>query len=251
MKAIIFNGGVGTRLHAITKSLIPKGHIIFQGRPLIAYQIGWLYSAGVKEIMIAYSRKEQIEQFKYFYKKRLVPRLKYAFSLSPTESSDSGVSRPYFNFRCPETLNFIRDNVFVTVNGDNLFRTKLLSKIINQHRQTGRDIFCIYRTNRKSPYIIDSRRGEIYNLRWVTDQPGKYWDHTTCGTCLFSADAYKLIQSGINRLGNPDITEYIEISLKVGRKLDLVKVDFFINMNEYEDYVRAVKFVKTYDRKNS
>ncbi len=247
MKAIIFNGGVGTRLHAITKSLIPKGHIIFKGRPLIAYQIEWLNSAGIKDILIAYSRKEQIEQLKYFYKKRLVPRLKYTFSLSPTESSDSGVSLPYFNFRSPETQNFIRENIFVTVNGDNLFRTKLLSKIINQHKQTGRDVFCIYRTKKKSPFVIDSRRGEIYNLRWVTNQPDKYWNHTTCGTCFFSADAYKLIQSKINKLENPDIQEYIELSLKAGRKLDLVKVDFFINMNEYEDYVRAVKFLKKYD----
>ena len=63
MKAIILAGGLGLRLRPLTEN-IPKVLVSYKGKPIAQYQVEYLASYGVKEIIFACGyRWEKIKEF--------------------------------------------------------------------------------------------------------------------------------------------------------------------------------------------
>lgn len=52
MQAVIMAGGKGTRLHAVTKDIIPKPMVVIQGKPLLQWQIEKLRDNGITDVFI-------------------------------------------------------------------------------------------------------------------------------------------------------------------------------------------------------
>jgi NDP-sugar pyrophosphorylase family protein len=50
MQSVILAGGLGTRLHPLTRS-IPKALVPICGKPFAAYQLGWLARQGIDEVV--------------------------------------------------------------------------------------------------------------------------------------------------------------------------------------------------------
>jgi len=64
MQCVILAGGLGTRMSHFTANKIPKCLIPVNGLPFIDYQLQWLSSHGVKDIVLCISHlKEQVENY--------------------------------------------------------------------------------------------------------------------------------------------------------------------------------------------
>jgi len=128
MTAIILAGGLGTRLHSVTRDMIPKVMAEVRGKPFIHWQLHYLKKQGIHKIIMAvYHHADQVRAYvgdKY-------AGLEVMYSVESSPLGTGGAARLALD-QTDTTRVWI-------LNGDTWFPVNLQAMLSN-HRQTGNDI---------------------------------------------------------------------------------------------------------------
>lgn len=122
-EAIILCGGSGKRLGEMGKSL-PKAMVPIKGKPIIDYQIEWLKSYGITNIVLACGYKHEI------IKEHLKGKVKYAVEKEPLGTGGA----------VKNALKFIEGDEFFVLNVDDITDINL-----NDLAEMGSNTICIGR----------------------------------------------------------------------------------------------------------
>ena len=136
MKGIILSGGLGTRLHPITKG-ISKQLLPIYDKPMIYYPLSALMLASIQDILIITS-VEALPQ----YKGLLGNGAQWGINLSYlTQKNPDGLAQAFIIGE-----RFIGKDSIALILGDNLFYGEKFSETISAaaDQQTGAQIFCYF-----------------------------------------------------------------------------------------------------------
>ncbi|MDZ4707374.1 MAG: nucleotidyltransferase family protein [Saprospiraceae bacterium] len=128
MIAIILAGGLGTRLHSVTRDMIPKVMAEVKGKPFIHWQLHYLKNQGIHKIIMAvHHHADQVRA--YVGDKFAGLEVLYSFESIPLGTG--GAARL--------ALNQADSGQVWIMNGDTWFPVNLQAMLSN-HRQSGNDI---------------------------------------------------------------------------------------------------------------
>jgi len=126
MHAIVLAGGLGTRVAALTKGVIPKPMLEVAGRPFLAHHLDWLIAQGVEGLVLATHHLADVVETAFGEAYRGVP---IAYSREQRPAGTGGAIRRAF-----ERSSGLRSAV--VTNGDTWFPVDLaaLTAFHRQHR---------------------------------------------------------------------------------------------------------------------
>lgn len=136
MKGIILSGGLGTRLHPITKG-VSKQLLPIYDKPMIYYPLSVLMLAGIQEILII-TTVETLSQ----YQTLLGSGKEWGISLSYlTQKKPDGLAQAFLIGE-----HFIGSDSVAFILGDNLFYGEKFSELLKSTagQQNGAKIFCYF-----------------------------------------------------------------------------------------------------------
>lgn len=128
LKVVIAAGGDGTRLGDLNPERKPKPLLFFNGRPLISYQLDLLAKYNL-EILLSFTNKRQIEEFKKHVRNKLIPKCSYHFGLHNPFDHQRDL------FRNKRVKEFIKGSDFLFTHGDLVVKGPLFEKIISAYRE--------------------------------------------------------------------------------------------------------------------
>lgn len=136
MKGIVLSGGLGTRLHPITKG-ISKQLLPIYDKPMIYYPLSALMLAGIQEILIITSIEASSQ-----YQSLLGSGEQWGINLSYlTQENPDGLAQAFIIGE-----NFIGKDSVALILGDNLFYGEKFSENLKlaAGKQNGAKIFCYF-----------------------------------------------------------------------------------------------------------
>jgi len=234
--ALILAAGKGTRM----KSDLPKPIVPFKGKPLVSHIINSFEEAGVKNVylVVGYGASEVM---------RTVP-VNVGFIL---QREQKGTGHAVMEGK--EILPYKNKSLFIFVGDAPLISSKTIKKLKEHHEQTG--AACTFLTAEFPtgiPYarIIRDKNGKLIKCveeKNATEEEKKI-NELLSSHFIFNAD---LLFDNINRI-EPDkqngeyyLTDMIDIFLKDGKKVEVLKIDSFqelLGLNTPEDVVWAENF---------
>lgn len=240
MKAVIANGGLGHRLLEITKVYTPKGHISFSGKPLIAHQIQTLAELGIREVAICYTFSYQIDSFNNLVKEGKIPtNIKYKPVLGTFEYH--GYSHPYLMFLAQELSDFLKGHPFIKLYSDEMTDRATAAALVEKFNEAKETLLVKYKPRIEQPFIVHSNKD---NLITKIEYLGElYWPYNIGGLAIFSEKDQDILFS-LKKEEFPHVTLFIKKAMDQGRRLHLIPVHNYINMNTKEDYYDMVKFIE-------
>lgn len=125
MQAIVLAGGRGERLRPLTSDR-PKAMVEIHGTPLLAYQLRWLRSQGVEEVVIACGYRHDVLRDYFRDGARWDLRITYSIEAEP-------LGRGGALKQAMETLRLSGD-LYLATNGD-VITDLSLAPVIEQHRR--------------------------------------------------------------------------------------------------------------------
>ena len=176
MEAIILSGGEGKRLLSLTKAIpsqtIPKALIKLNNKPIIEYQIDWLKSYGVENIVIT-ANERHYSSISGYIGKETGSRINYSI-----EDKKLGTAGGVKNVL---SKGLIDNEEFFVVNADDLTDINLHSL-----EKTGANAICLARM--RSPYGVVHTKGR-YVKRFEEKPLLEKW--VNCGIYLLNKGIYK------------------------------------------------------------
>ncbi len=149
MYALIIAGGEGERLRPYTSDR-PKPMVEVAGKPILEYQVDWLRSGGVTDIVVACGYRHEVIQEYFQEGRRWDVRIGYSVEDEPL--GRGGALKLAYR-QVPPDEPFV-----IGTNGDNL-NTQPLAPMLRQHRQTGA-VATLLLVQLRSPYGIVQQRGK-------------------------------------------------------------------------------------------
>lgn len=127
MIAILLAGGLGTRLHSVTKDLYPKCLAPVNDKPFVHYLIDLLYSQGITNYVVAVSHlsDQVIESLGKYY-----PHLNMTFSIEVEPLGTGGAIK--------QALSYCKGQDAIVFNADSFVEFSI--KDFLQSRQTTADV---------------------------------------------------------------------------------------------------------------
>ena len=119
-QAVILAGGLGTRLRA-TIGDIPKPLAEVNGRPFLAYQLDWLKSQGITQVVLCVGYRHELIEAHFGSGGSIGMQISYSIEREPL-----GTGGALWNAR-----NLLRDP-FLAMNGDTYFELQL-GPLLQQH----------------------------------------------------------------------------------------------------------------------
>ena len=239
MKGIILAGGMGTRLHPMTK-VTTKQLLPVYDKPMIYYPLSTLMLAGIKEILII-CKLEDVQLFKNLLGdgNNLGITLNYKVQLNPNGIAES--------FLLAE--DFIGDDDVCLILGDNIFYGHDLPSLLKEgvskiEADGGAVIFGYYVNNPKEYGVANcNRKGKVTGIEEKPKRPKTNW--AVVGLYMYDnsvvEETKKLEPS---ERGELEITavnnQYLKNKnielIKLGRGytwLDMVTPDSFLNASNF------------------
>jgi glucose-1-phosphate thymidylyltransferase len=236
MKGIILAGGSGTRLSPLTK-VVSKQLLPVFDKPMVFYPLTTLLTMGVDEIAIITNPGDQ-EQFRKLL----------------GSGSDFGIDIHYFTQDRPRgladapiiTKNFLRDDPFVLILGDNLLHGPGLGRSLGNHfGRTGASVLA-YHVENPGAYgvvVLDQDRKPVELVEKPTERvsnlaiPGLYFFDSQCvDICLSLRPSAR---------GELEIVDVLRRYLEVGQlNVQVVGVgSAWLDMGSHESLLEAGHYV--------
>lgn len=222
--AIILAGGEGQRLRPYTNDR-PKPMVGVCGRPILAYQISQLKSAGVKDVVFACSYKKEVLQ--NHVNSGHPYGIRAHFSIEETPLGRGGGIKQAMKY-----IDGTWQDVVIT-NGDNLWRIDLI-KFIREH-QKRRALASVVAVPLKSPYgIVDfDKKNQILGFREKPILP--YW--INAGIYIFSKEIEPLLPDN----GDHEVETFPKLPKE--RFLVFKSTDYWRGVDTVKDLMEAEKEV--------
>lgn len=245
IKGIIMAGGSGTRLNPITK-VINKHLLPIYNKPLIYYPLSVLLLAGVKEFLII-TKKDDYQNFKKLLGNgsHLGIHISYEFQEKP-----GGI---------PEGIklaeNFIDNNKFIFVLGDNIFFGEQFSKVLNDIKNFKKG--CILFTNK----VNDPKRfGILYKDKKnkptkIIEKPNNPKSNLAV-TGLYVYDALAVHHSKQLKKSKRNETEItdlnnIYIKKKQAKEIELGRSFTWIDAGTHDSFLTASNLISIYEKRTN
>lgn len=241
MKAVIFNGGKGTRLRGITGGRIPKGYIMFEGKPLIAYQLEVLKRTGhFDSVTVVINNESDITVFRGFQECGLVPKMNVSFvrvDLSSVKPND----HPYSIFRYEGLFSLVGNEDLLCIHSDSVFNSDDITSVIDVTRKNGCSTVTSFAKPRvdKPPFV--ERDGKLVEVMEEISME----ESELTGIVAFSSKDLKLVKKFAPRT-LPHIHFYVSSLLTHERCVNLVRLGFYINMNTMLEYEQVEDYISTH-----
>jgi len=189
MKAIILVGGQGTRMRPLTSTL-PKNIVQVCGVPFLTYQIEFLKSAGIKEIVFSIGYRPQDIQRLYGDGRKLGVKIHYALEKSPLGTAGA----------VKNSEKFVKGSPVAVLNGDILTDIPL-KKMISLHRQKKNTATLgLVRVEDPTAYglVLLDAKNRITRFLEKPSPEEVVTDTVNAGIYVFEPEVFNLIPAGEN-----------------------------------------------------
>ena len=138
-KAVIPCGGSGGRLDSITEGRVLKIHLIIDGRPLIAHQLGHMKRIGIRDVKLLFRDERQIGEFEQFLD--FYPALRYS-PLADEVPMRHRKNRHVLGLLAQEEVaGWIGDCPVMFSLGDNFFKKGVLKRALRLFAERKTSVF--------------------------------------------------------------------------------------------------------------
>ena len=238
IKGIILAGGAGTRLSPLTK-IISKQLLPVYDKPMIYYPISTLVSAGIEDILIITTKKDQ-----------------KSFKLLLGDGSDLGVKISYEIQEKPEGIaqafqiadEWLENSSSILILGDNLFfgngLEELIKKAINNN--IGASLFGYEVKDPDKFGVIEFDKD--HNVKRIIEKPEKFISNwAVTGLYIYDSNAPSFSRN-LNKSsrGEYEITDLNMIYLSQGNlKVTLLDQNYkWLDTGSFDSLLEAAQYVK-------
>ncbi len=238
IKGIILAGGAGTRLSPLTK-IISKQLLPVYDKPMIYYPISTLVSAGIEDILIITTKKDQ-----------------KSFKLLLGNGSDLGVKISYEIQEKPEGIaqafqiadEWLENSSSILILGDNLFfgngLEELIKKAINNN--IGASLFGYEVKDPDKFGVIEFDKD--HNVKRIIEKPEKFISNwAVTGLYIYDSNAPSFSRN-LNKSsrGEYEITDLNMIYLSQGNlKVTLLDQNYkWLDTGSFDSLLEAAQYVK-------
>jgi len=189
MKAIILVGGQGSRMRPLTNYL-PKNIVPVCGVPFLTYQIEYLKSAGVKEIVFSIGYRPEDIRKVYGDGRRHQVKIHYALEKSPLGTAGA----------LKNSEKYVKNSPVIVLNGDILTDIPL-DQMIRFHRQNkNMATLGLVRVEDPTAYglVLLNHRRRVTRFLEKPASDEVVTDTINAGVYLFEPDVFNYIPAGVN-----------------------------------------------------
>ena len=242
MKGIILAGGLGTRLHPITRT-ISKQLLPIYDKPMIYYPLSILMLAGIKEILIISSSKD-IKNYKLLLGDGSKLGMNFSYKVQPYPE---GLAQAFILGE-----KFIGDDNVCLILGDNLFygaKLPLLLKecVIEVENNKIAIVFGYYVNDPKRYGIIDfDNKNNILNIEEKPNKPKS--NYAVSGLYFYPNDVVEISKKQkLSSRGELEITDTNNSFLGQGRlkAKQMSRGYTWLDMGTHKSLLEASQFVYT------
>lgn len=240
MKGIILSGGLGTRLHPLTKSVSKQLLPIFD-KPMIYYSISTLIDLNIRDILII-TNKEHL----YSYKKLLNNFNEIGLNLNfEIQEKPNGIAEAFIIGK-----NFIGKSDISLILGDNIFFSEGLKKIRKKRLDKKARIFLMKVHNPNSYGVCKFKKD---NLVSIIEKPKKYIsDFAVTGLYTYKYDVVdKVMNLKYSKRGELEITD-LNNQYIVNREMEHYKLDdnsVWFDAGSHASLLESSNFVQSYQNR--
>lgn len=242
-KGIILAGGAGTRLHPLTmvtsKQLLPV-----YDKPLIYYPLSVLMLAGIREILIITTQRDQVA-FKHLLGtgKQWGLSLEYAVQPAP-----EGIAQAFII-----GADFVRGHSSCLILGDNIIYGHGLPEALRRAdaREQGATIFSYWVENPERYGVVEfSESDKPISIEEKPKQPKSNW--AAIGLYFYDADVVEMVKRlNPSERGELEITDLNMLYLR-GQKLGLERLGrgyAWFDAGTHDSLLEAAEFVRVLQRR--
>jgi len=184
LQIAILAGGLGTRLHGLTKN-VPKPMIQVNGRPFLEYEIGLLRRGGIRDFVLCVGYLGEMVEEYFKDGKKWGVRIRYSYD-KPRLMGPAGALKG--------AATLLEENFFVTY-GDAYLRTNYRS-VMGALRDSGKlGLMTVYRNrNRYGVSDVEVSGGRV--IRYEKEDRGGRMEWVNFGVTALRKPALDLIPAG-------------------------------------------------------
>lgn len=233
IKVVIAAGGDGTRLGDLNSDKKPKSLLLFNERPLIAYQLEKIIDLAPLGILLSFTNELHIEEFKDYVRKGIIPEFEYQFGLhSPFEHQKD-------LFCNKSTQDFIEDIDFLFTHGDLVLKKNIFKSMQEAYARNSCSVIVKEKAKESDEYEFVTKNSYIKKIQKSKTVVWRYG-----GVFIIKKedqiDWMNMCKSKVFRSLN-----FFEKCIARKSKIfvvDCLQGDWVININKPEDYFEAKKY---------
>ena len=245
MKGIILAGGLGTRLHPLTK-IISKQLLPVYNKPMIYYPLSTLMLAGIKDILLISTPKDLPK-----YESLLGDGSRYGIKLSYLEQEyPRGIGEGFLLGK-----DFIGKDDVCLILGDNIFYGKtlpgLLKKTFREIKENNYSKIFGYYVNMPERYGVIEIDKENKPVSIEEKPKNPKGNHAVVGLYFYKNDVIDIAGNiDPSSRGELEITSINQKYLSENRlKVELLDSIFWLDTGTHDALVEASSFIKTIENR--
>ncbi|HEC80292.1 MAG: spore coat protein [Candidatus Coatesbacteria bacterium 4484_99] len=207
MKGIVLAGGLGTRLHPLTK--VTNKHLLpVYNQPMIYYPISTLVKAGIKDIMIVTGGERAGDFLRLLGNGSVfgLPHLHYGY-----QEGAGGIAEALYLAR-----HFAGDDCICVILGDNIFQDDFTQQISDFEKNDGAMVFLKEVENPQEYGVAVLEGDKIVDICEKPKKPPS--NYAVVGLYVYEPDVFKVIETLTpSERGELEITDVNRHYLSKGR----------------------------------
>ena len=239
MKGIVLAGGVGTRLHPITKG-VSKQLLGIYDKPMIYYPISTLMLAGIREILVITTPEDQ-SSFQRLLGDGSLFGVFFRYAVQP---KPEGLAQAFLIGK-----EFIGTDSVALVLGDNIFYGANLSKLLRKatERKTGATIFGYYVRDPERFGVVEfDAAGNAVSIEEKPERPRS--NYAVTGLYFYDNEVVRIAEKiRPSARGELEITSVNNAYLQAGKlHVELFKRGYaWLDTGTHDSMLDAANFIRT------